>query len=106
MKIISTDFKFCTKEEIKEFLTNKPNTNDENQETIKQTVLEYCNQEQQSLPTYYILERLIEKGLTQFEAYQLVDIQPKTLLCLQLIIEEMEERYSEVQLQEILSLFN
>jgi hypothetical protein len=50
-------------------------------------------------------KKLLAARLTEFEAIQLIDNAPKNLLCLQLVIEEMEERFSEGELKGILSLF-
>lgn len=52
-----------------------------------------------------IKQQLMDAGLMEFEAVQLVDSRPRSLLCLQLVIEEMEDRFSEDNLQKMLRLF-
>jgi hypothetical protein len=49
--------------------------------------------------------RLLAAKLAEFEAIQLIDSPPKNILCLQLVIEEMEERFSEEELNGMLELF-
>ena len=43
--------------------------------------------------------------LEPIEAYKLLEIKPKTLLCVQLIIYNMEDRFSITELNDILQLF-
>ena len=44
-------------------------------------------------------------GLSDFEICNLVNIRPVSLACLQTIIEEMTERLSEEQMEQILEMF-
>lgn len=41
-------------------------------------------------------------GLSEFEVYNLLNVRPKTLAVLQTIIEEMTDRFTAKQLEEIL----
>ncbi|CAD26626.1 DNA-DIRECTED RNA POLYMERASE II 16kDa POLYPEPTIDE [Encephalitozoon cuniculi GB-M1] len=49
---------------------------------------------------------LIDMGLTEFESIQLLDFSPKSIVCLQLVVEDMEERFTDEDLFRILNLFN
>lgn len=51
--------------------------------------------------TYLLLEKY---DLTEMEASKILEIRPKSLLCLQLMIEDMEERYEIDTLLEILEV--
>lgn len=96
---------FLSKSDVKEILANTDIKGEENIETIKYTMDDYCKDCIDLSKCEYIKEQLISKGLLEFEIYQLLDNPPKTLLCLQLVVEEMEERYSEEELNDILALF-
>ncbi|KAI4291117.1 hypothetical protein PAPHI01_0391 [Pancytospora philotis] len=48
--------------------------------------------------------RLKELGLTEFEAYNIVNVRPANLACLQVIVEEMVDRLSEEQMAEVLEI--
>ncbi|ADM11557.1 uncharacterized protein Eint_051100 [Encephalitozoon intestinalis ATCC 50506] len=52
-----------------------------------------------------VREALMNMGLTEFESIQLIDLNPRSIVCLQLVIEDMEERFSEGDLFKILGLF-
>ncbi|KAM0675411.1 hypothetical protein GVAV_001238 [Gurleya vavrai] len=106
MKILNKKVKFLSKSNVQQILHEKPKSNNENQETIKMTVLEYCLNSQYSKSEDLIIEKLKFYELTEFEIYQLIDLKPKSLLCLQLVIEEMEERFDENKLNSILEIFN
>lgn len=49
---------------------------------------------------------LQNKGLSEFEIIQISNLKPTQIIDLQLIIEEMEERYSEEDLNDILQFIN
>lgn len=49
--------------------------------------------------------KLKELGLYEFEIIQLINLIPKQILHLQLVIEEMEERFDEDTLEKILKIF-
>jgi DNA-directed RNA polymerase subunit F len=105
MKIISKKTVFLTKREVLDSITARPVTDDQNLETMRYTIQEYCKDSQPLDRINRVKGCLKEKKLTEFEIYQLLDIWPKSLLCLQLVIEEMEERFTEDELNEILDLF-
>ncbi|KAM0676592.1 hypothetical protein BDAP_002801 [Binucleata daphniae] len=106
MKVLKKQVRFVSKAEVKQIIGENQNVvGNEDQETIKLTTLEYCNTNT-AYHTNNVIEYLREMNLTEFEIYQLIDLKPKTLLCLQLVIEEMEERYSKEKLEEILTMFN
>lgn len=71
------------------------------EEAIKHFVLEYC---QGACDAGAAEARLREAGLFEFEIYQLLDTCPQSLLALQLVIDEMEERYSQEELEAILEV--
>ncbi|KHN70492.1 RNA pol Rpb4 domain-containing protein [Ordospora colligata] len=48
---------------------------------------------------------LQQMKLTAFEAIQLINIIPTSILSLQLIIEDMDDRFSEEELEQILDIF-
>lgn len=52
---------------------------------------------------HLILEFLKEKNLTEFEILQIISLRPKTLLCLTVIVEELNERFSDEEIKEILN---
>ncbi|EQB60075.1 dna-directed rna polymerase ii 16kda polypeptide [Vairimorpha apis BRL 01] len=49
---------------------------------------------------------LKNKGLSEFEIIQILNIKPTQIIDLQLVIEEMEERYNEDELNDILDFLN
>lgn len=105
MKNIIDDTKYLTKSEIKEILNSQSKTSFENVETIKFSALEYCSNNVLS-SIEHIKAKLKEFDLFDFEIIQIIDIIPKSFLDLQLIIEEMEERYTVDQLQQIIEIIN
>lgn len=102
MKIIKDSQQFLTKHEMHKLLSNIKTKGEENEETIKYLMKEYCKEEKD---TSDLRNEFINKGLYPFEVYQLINFMPKDLLTLQLIIEEMEERFTEEDLNYILELF-
>lgn len=66
----------------------------------------YCTSSMTKDQALGIKQALINIGLTEFEAIQLLDFNPKSIVCLQLVIEDMEERFTEEALLRILDLFN
>lgn len=105
MKILSKSPKLLSKRTALDTLKTTK-TNFENIETIKYKTKKYCKDSKEKERIEFIHERLREKGLFDFEIFQLVDNWPKNLLCFQLIIEEMEERFGEDELKEMLALFD
>ncbi|AFM98325.1 RNA pol Rpb4 domain-containing protein [Encephalitozoon hellem ATCC 50504] len=66
----------------------------------------YCTSSMAKTRAQKVKQALTEMGLTEFEAIQLLDFNPKSIVCLQLVIEDMEERFTEDALIGILDLFN
>ncbi|RVD93278.1 RNA polymerase III subunit C17 [Tubulinosema ratisbonensis] len=90
MKILKNTQQFLTKHEMHKLLAENEHKGEENEETIKYLMKEYCKDEKDSLG---IKEKLSSLNLFPFEIFQLINFRPKNLLTLQLIIEEMEERF-------------
>lgn len=103
MKVNKDSIRFLTKSETLEIVSRKP----ENRvySNFLENVLSYCKTSIDKEEALKIKQALVDVGLTEFEAIQLLDYNPKSFLCLQLIIEEMEERFLEQDLLKILSLF-
>lgn len=99
------EISFMSKAEVYNLIELSQIKDIENIDTIKYTITEYCKDSLDITACENIKAQLLEKGLFEFEIYQLLDNPPKTLLCLQLVVEEMEERYTEEELNNILSLF-
>lgn len=49
---------------------------------------------------------LNNKNFTEFEIQQLIILKPRTILCLQIIIEDMDQRFSTEDLNKILKVIN
>lgn len=94
-------YNFITKDEVLNIINNLPHGN-EKQETIKYYLTEYCKD---SFKTTELRKELEKRKLYEFEIQQLLSFKPKSLLCLQLVIDEMEERFSIEELNEILNLY-
>lgn len=102
MRILRANAGFLSKSEVARILSTHKRRGSSDEETIKHLVLEYCkgtcNADAAEAP-------LRKAGLFEFEIYQLLDACPQSLLTLQLIIDEMEERYSQKELDSILEMF-
>lgn len=96
MKIIKKNIKFYTNQEMRNILQNESNK-------FTEEVKIFCGDTE--IPDN-LKSLLKNKCLSEFEIIQLININPKQILDLQLIIEEMEERYVEFELNEILKMFN
>jgi DNA-directed RNA polymerase subunit F len=96
MKVLKKNVKFYTNQEIKNILENEFNK-------FTEEVKSFCG----DTKAVDNLRGLLKgKGLAEFEIIQLMNINPKQILDLQLIIEEMEERYTEADCNEILKMFD
>jgi RNA polymerase Rpb4 len=104
MKILNERIKFLTKRETFDILVSDNRIGTSDEEIIKYTIKEYC--EDALYDCDDIMEKLQEFKLFPLEIYQLMNTPSKSLLTLQLIIDEMEERYTSKELNEILELFN
>lgn len=103
MKILPNTQRFITKHELKELLKELKSKGNQDEETIKYLMKEECKDEKDCS---VIKEELFRLNLFPFEVYQLLEHKPKNLLILQLIIDEMEERYDDETLNYIINLFN
>ena len=103
MKVLAARSKFLTKREVLDIVESSGCSGSDQEETIKYLVKEYCRD---ALPPSNVGERLAAMGLFPFEVYQLINAPPRTLLALQLVIDEMEERYTHGELEDILKLFS
>ncbi|KAF7684621.1 hypothetical protein TCON_0164 [Astathelohania contejeani] len=105
MKILNENVGYLTKSEVIDFINSTETAPNQKEETMKHYIQEYCADAPPLEVVKEIKEELGRMELTQFEIYQLIEIWPQTLLCLQLVIEEMEERFNENELFSILELF-
>lgn len=100
----TTRIKLMTKTEAQDMICRHMHSHG-GQAAFLDKVLCYCR----SPPVPNVLEtkqQLLGMGLTEFESIQLLDFSPKSILCLQLVLEDMDERFSEEDLLAILGLFN
>ncbi|KAG0432093.1 hypothetical protein DMUE_5520 [Dictyocoela muelleri] len=95
-------YDFIPNDKALEIIRSLPSGN-EQQETIKFYIKQYCGE---PFKTDELKAKLETKNLFEFEIQQLLKIKPRNLLCLQLIIDEMEERFSIDELNEILSFYD
>lgn len=102
MKVCKKSIKFLTKSEALDILSS---TGHEPRSKFIESVLSYCKGSVDGTRALEIKETLLGIGLTEFEAIQLIDCSPRSFLCLQLVIEEMEDRFSDEDLTKILGLF-
>lgn len=96
MKILKKNIRFYTNQEMKNILENESNK-------FTEDIKLFCGDTENVNNLRGLLKG---KGLAEFEIIQLMNINPKQIIDLQLIIEEMEERYTEDELNEILKMFN
>lgn len=99
---MQTNAGFMSKSKVARILSAQKGGGSSDEETIKHLVLEYCRD---AFDANAVEARLREAGLFEFEIYQLLDACPQSLLTLQLIIDEMEERYSQEELENIIEMF-
>ncbi len=53
-----------------------------------------------------VFKELQDMGLTKFEIYNVINIRPTSYVCLQTIVEEIDDRLNEEQINRIISFFN
>ncbi|EJW05042.1 hypothetical protein EDEG_00823 [Edhazardia aedis USNM 41457] len=94
------------KAEVLNSLKNREYYETEETMCVSKAIEEYCEECVPFEKIKFIKAELRAKKLFDIEIYQLLELWPKSLLCLQLVIEEMEERYTEEELNYILMLFN
>jgi len=86
----------------------KKKRSDQNLRTITYETLQYLNETPAALQTPEciedVLKSLVSYGLTKAEKLQLINLRPTTAVEISLIIEEIEERVTEVQVEEILEI--
>ncbi|KAH9412249.1 putative RNA polymerase [Ordospora pajunii] len=77
----------------------------QNHLSFLEKVQEYSSSPLSQENTSRTKKTLQEMKLTTFEAIQLINIIPESILSLQLIIEDMDDRFTEDKLEQILRLF-
>ncbi|KAF9764507.1 hypothetical protein NGRA_0504 [Nosema granulosis] len=97
MKIIKKNVQFLTNTEAKNLL--------EKLGDLDESVMRYCTNDMAYDKIEIKKAELKEIGLYEFEIIQLLNLLPKQILDLQLVIEEMEERFDEFSLDKILNIF-
>lgn len=102
MKILNKTKTILSPQEVYDILTNTETSNDTSVETIKYLIKEYCKNNNINSDVIDVLETM---NLFPFEIYQLCQHKPSNLITIQLIVDEMEERYTEEELNNILKLF-
>lgn len=106
MRILSKDSRFTTQSEVKSIFKEQETSN-ETANTMAYTIKNFCNESIKSVDKVLEIEnRLKSFGLFPLEITQIIDLRPRSLLDLQIIIEEMEERYEIEALESILQLIN
>lgn len=71
----------------------------------KNKISKFCADSIDAEKSSILRSELSKFGLKEFEIVNLINIKPKGLVHLQIVIEEMSERLSEDQMKSILSLF-
>lgn len=99
--IVQKNARMLSNEEALELVRKIPRTTSTPVETMRYMVQTYIG----TPPSCRPKEDLRGMGLTEFEAVQLVNICPRTVLDVHVVVEEMEERLDESQVCKILSLF-
>lgn len=94
--------KLLTHEEVKEILEQyEQETNSTQIKTMKYVVQTIISKPYAPVK---FKEKLLSFGITEFEAVQLLNSPPKKILDLYVIVEELEERLTDENIAEILSL--
>lgn len=96
MKALRKSIKYLTNIEAMKMVDDYQNKDFE-------LLLKYSDKDYQNLEEKK--SKLKEYGLYEFEIIQLFNFIPKQILHLQLVIEEMEERFDEEKLEKILQIF-
>lgn len=100
MKVLVKTKKLLTNGEFLDIFT-KSTTLDDN----KRKVLNFCANALDTEKSQFLRSELSKFDLKEFEIINLINIKPKSLVHLQIVIEEMSERLNEAQMNEILNLF-
>lgn len=95
MKILKNNVRFYANQEVKQILENES-------DKFLDQVKYFCSFKPAKVNLY---ENLKKYNLVEFEILQLINLCPTQIIDLSLVIEEIEERYSEEKLNEILDLF-
>lgn len=101
MKVLSKCKKLLTNGEFLDILnqSNIPSSK------AKSKLINFCAESLNTEQCQFLRMKLAEFDLFEFEIVNLINIKPKGLIHLQLVIEEMSERFTEEQMNQILSLF-
>lgn len=73
---------------------------------VKSMLLNFCSGSYTKEQASTLREALAGFGLMDFEIVNLIDMKPTGLIHLQLVIEEMAERFDEEKMQKIIELFS
>lgn len=103
MKVLSMDSRFTTAQEVSSLFSTMPSCT-EAVNTMAYTISKYCVGPWGNRDVNKLEWQFKQMGLFPIEICQLLDLVPKTLLELQLIIEEMEDRYDLAALEKILEI--
>lgn len=95
MKILKKNIKFYSNLEMCQILKNESGK-------FTDLVKKFCKSDTYK---HEIYDALKSKQLTEFEIIQLINISPSHIIDLALVIEEVEERYTEDELNDILEIF-
>lgn len=105
MKVLHKENRLTTISEVLEIFSTHPTAESEVEKTVAYTIKNYCSSALNLQKAIDIENELVHIGLFPLEVCQIIDMQPKSLLDLQIVIEDMEDRYSIDQLDRILYLF-
>ncbi|KAI5180947.1 DNA-directed RNA polymerase III subunit RPC9 [Nematocida sp. AWRm80] len=97
--------KLLSYEEVLKIIKNTPNVSEGEKstqlETVKYKVLSLLDKRHAPVA---LKKDLINLGLTEFEAIQILNTPPKKILDLYVIVEELEERLTEEKIEKVLKL--
>lgn len=88
--------------EVQEMLSKyAPQTDTTVIETMRYALLNICHQPGAPLHLKQILQN---KGLTEFETIQLLNYPPKKLIDIYVVVQDLDDRLSETEIDELLAL--
>lgn len=107
MLVLQKSSRLVSRKEAVEIAARIPKTGETMIETIKYTVASYGAHPRaagaENIPA--IRAKMKALGITEFEATQLLDICPATVLDVYVVVERLEERIEEEGVEELLRLF-
>lgn len=87
-----------TKSEVKELMQSST-------QKIRHKTMKFCSDTYTKEQVCYLKNELRKFGLKEFEIVNLIDLKPTGLVHLDIVIEEMSERFDDKGMQSILELF-